>query len=103
MKAKTVKKLIQNIQIQKKIGNDWLDNINSEIRTVFFDNSYVESLHNQVQLLMKQTFKNIYEEVDWFLYDWRPGFTITNKDGKDYVINNLDDFIQYLSEEGHVT
>lgn len=103
MKAKTVKKLIQNIQEQRKVGNDWLDNINYQIRTVFFDNSYTDSLHKQVDLLMRSTFKDIYEEVDWFIMDWKAGFTITNKDGKDYIINNLDDFIQYLSEEGLVT
>ena len=103
MKAKTVKKLIQNIQEQRKVGYDWLNNINYQIRTVFFDNSYTESLHKQVDLLMRATFKDIYEEVYWFIMDWREGFTITNKDGKDYIINNLDDFIQYLSEEGLVT
>ena len=103
MKAKTVKKLIQNIQEQRKVGYDWLNNINYQIRTVFFDNSYTESLHKQVDLLMRATFKDIYEEVYWFIMDWREGFTITNKDGKDYIINNLDDFVQYLSEEGLVT
>ena len=96
MKAKTVKKLIQNIQEQRKVGYDWLNNINYQIRTVFFDNSYTESLHKQVDLLMRATFKDIYEEVYWFIMDWREGFTITNKDGKDYIINNLDDFVQYL-------
>ena len=60
MKAKTVKKLIQNIQEQRKVGYDWLNNINYQIRTVFFDNSYTESLHKQVDLLMRATFKFIY-------------------------------------------
>lgn len=103
MKAKKVKELIRIIKEQRKVGNDWLDNINYQIRTVFFDNSYTDSLHKQVDLLMRATFKDIYEEVDWFLYEWKPGYQIINPNGKEYVINDVDDYIKYLSDEGLVT
>ena len=103
MKSKNVKYIISEIIRLDQEGDAWLETINSQVRDSFYDNGYTNILYKQREMLLKFIFKNLYEEVYWFVYDWREGFTITNKDGKDYIINNLDDFIQYLSEEGLVT
>ena len=103
MKAKNVKHLLSEIIRLDKEGDAWLETVPSAIRDSFYDNGYTETFYKQKELMLKFIFKNLYEEIFWFLYDWRKGFTITNKDGKEYIINNLDDFVQYLSEEGLVT
>ena len=102
MKAKNVKYLLSEIIRLDQEGDAWLNTVNSQVRDSFYDNGYTEILYKQREMMLKYIFKDIYENVFWFLYDWRIGYTI-NKDGKDYSINSLDDFIQYLYSEGLVT
>lgn len=102
MKSKNVKYLLSEIIRLDQEGDAWLETINSEVRDSFYDNGYTNILYRQRELMLKFIFKDIYENVFWFLYDWQSGYVI-NKADKEYTINNIDDFIQYLLDEGLVT
>ena len=45
--------------------------------------------------LMKVAFGEHYQSVEWFLYEWKPGFEV-GIDGVETVINNIDDYIAWL-------
>ncbi len=98
MKAAKLKKLITEFLVLEEEQNKWLESINPEIRDCFFSNSLVESLHKQKDMLLRFVLDDLYDDVYWFLYEWKVGYNITTED-KDYTINSLDDFIEYLMNE----
>ena len=109
MEQQKFKNLIIELKKYDESANAWLDSIPREINSVFFDNPYVDSLQHTKELLLASLFdKPLIDEVEWFLYEWSENKdeslrTITYPDGSKYVINNVDDFVQYLKAEGQVT
>lgn len=102
MKAEQIRSLILALTEENKKGEEWLDTINRDVRSVFFDNVLVNSLYNRYDLCMKLALGDLYHDVFWFLNDWSPGFSIKT-DSVEYVINNIDDYINYLLSEELVT
>lgn len=56
----------------------------------------VERLNSEMALLLFGQI--LYDDVNWFLFDWREGYAIT-VDGVEYVINNIDDYLNYVKKE----
>jgi hypothetical protein len=103
----------KNLMVQLKKhdakANAWLDTIPAEINAVFFDNPYVDELQYTKGLLLSTLFdKPLCDEVDWFLYEWDESKdvslrTISYQDGRKYIIDTVDDFVEYLVDEGYLT
>lgn len=87
----------------------WLDTVPREINSVFFDNPYVDALQHTKDLLLTTLFdKPLRDEVGWFLYEWSEEKdvslrTITYPNGSKYIINTLDDFVDYLVADGQLS
>lgn len=78
--------------------NTYIDSIPTDIRGVFFDNEYTNSMGRQYDLLLQTLFgPAMAEDVYWFLLEWKPGYTVSI-DGKEYVINTPKEFIAYMAE-----
>ena len=103
LKAKQLKSLIKELLKYNEMGEKWLESIPQDIRQSFYDNNYTEMLYLQKECLMRFAVKDLFEDVYWFLYEWKPGYQIINPNGKEYIINDVDDYIKYLSDEGLVT
>lgn len=99
MKLSTLIKIIDIRENEMLICDKWLESLPNEISTAFFDNTYVNTILNSAMDLFKLHFDNdtLYSDVEWFLYEWQPGFDIRVND-KEYVINNKADYISYLKE-----
>ena len=64
-----------------------------------FDNEHSNSQSlclDKVLILVLDTY--IYEEIQWFIYDWKPGFTITVDNRAPYTIFTVEDYLEYVKE-----
>lgn len=100
IKANDLKKLLNKLVALEKKQNEFLDSIPSEIRSGFFYNTYTSCLQQQINLLMRFSLDNdnLSEDVSYFLYETYPQKIYIKNNGieKEYVINSVDDFINYL-------
>jgi hypothetical protein len=75
----------------------------SEFGEFVVTNSYTDLIEQQKELALRLAFGAFWEDVSWFLYDWRPGFHISvpsdNGTSIKYVINNIDDYLDYAKKE----
>lgn len=97
MNSLQLKTLLNNFIQLREEQDSWISKIPSEINSVFFDNPYTASQSMQIDLLLKFAFGPIYEDVSYFLYEPSPHHIISQQ--KEYIINNVDEYIQYLIEE----
>lgn len=102
LKSSEVKRLLVNLITFRNIGDAWLQTIPSEIRSPFYENPYTNNILMGHDTLLNFALGDLTDDVMWFLYDWRPGFSI-KVDEKEYIINDLDDYIQYLEAENLVS
>jgi hypothetical protein len=102
MKANEIRSLIEVLTEEQRKSEEWLDTINQEVCSVFFDNFLVNSLYKRCDICMKLALGDLYNDVYWFLNDWAPGYSITIN-SNEYVINNLGDYMNYLITEKLVT
>ena len=77
---------------------EWIDKVPSDIQSAFFDNDYVNSLHNSNDLLMEAVFQEHYDSVMWFLCDWKPGVTdeVGHVGCEPTKIENIDQYIEWM-------
>ena len=68
-----------------------------DINTAFIDNGYVNKLSMERDMLLKIIFGEHTEAVEWFLYEWRPGFEVGCL-GVCIPIHNIDDYINYMKK-----
>lgn len=96
--SRALRHLLTDITTFRNIGDAWLNTIPTEIRESFYENPYVNSILMEHDTLLKFTLGDLCDDVFWFLYDWKPGFHIT-VDDRQYIINDLNDYITYLETE----
>lgn len=106
MERQKFKELMLKLKKYEAAADAWLDTVPREINSVFFDNPYVDALQHTKDILLDSLFeKPLCDEVDWFLYEWAENKdealrTITYPNGTKYIINNVNDFVEYLVAEG---
>ena len=84
-------------------GNDYLNSIPNDIRSVVFDNRYTERLEHDVDTLINALFGDAYEDVAWFLYEYHAerasaGPHLILADGTEYTFKTNEDYYQYLKD-----
>lgn len=68
-------------------------------RTFVWDDEWVEDTINMLDFILKKMFPEHWDCLEWFMYDWKPGFSaIMGEDGKEYVINNVEDYLKFKEE-----
>lgn len=84
--------------------SEWLDSLPIEIQSAFCDNAYVQSLHRiNENALMLALGTELYEDLNWFLYDKPNGKTTVTFDGKPYDIETVKDYLSFVEEVYDVT
>jgi hypothetical protein len=102
MKSIDLKNLLLKLKESDSAGSTWLGSVPRDINDAFFDNEFVNCMHKHIADLQKVVFGSLYDDIGWFLYEWQPGYTIETSEtnqARTYVINNIDDYIEYLLAE----
>lgn len=104
MNYETVSKVFKFLYEQDKIRDKWLSSLPVTVRCAFYDNEYVNSLHNVITFLTQQVFvgdQRILQDMEYFLYDCHRGGKIITAEGVGYVFtpdNMLEEVLAYLKE-----
>jgi len=99
----TFRKVLEDNLSYKENNIKYIESIPKDIASAFFDNEYVNniatSLDNTLEILLGV---DLFDEYAWFVWDWKPGYSIEIQDHK-YIINNIDDFMKYLVDTNKLT
>lgn len=99
----TFRKLVEDNLSYKENNIKYIESIPKDIASAFFDNEYVNNIAITAEnTLVTLLGSNLYDEYTWFVWDWKPGYTIEIQDHK-YIINNIDDFMKYLVDTNKLT
>lgn len=99
IKSTELKSLLQYLVKSHKESHDWLEQLPRDIQSAFYENTYVNNILLDQDRLLKFAVGDLYEDIQWFLYDWKPGFEIQVNE-TEYIIETLDDYINYLVVNG---
>jgi hypothetical protein len=85
-------------------AQDYIAKVPSEFYTGIVENPYIEHISDALDIVFELTLgRELLNEVEWFLYDWKHGNTIqvTTSSGAviTYKIDTLEDFMSYLDAE----
>lgn len=69
----------------------WLNSIPSEVQMVFWNTPYVDSYVRDQTVMMEYVFGEHLDAVEWFLYEWQPGFEVDK-----VPIQSIDHYIEFL-------
>ena len=94
--------LFREIYRLHQLKTEWIESVPSDIRDSYFENTYVECLQKQIDLLMNEVFsKEEREDIDWFLYEWDDNHDLeVILNGVTYTIKNIDNYIEFLIKCG---
>lgn len=90
-------KIFRELYRQTLVRDEWFDKLPTDICAAFFDNVYTNSLSEECDMLIKIVFGEHTEAIQWFLWEWKPGFEV-GCDGVTAVINNIDEYIDWLKK-----
>ncbi len=98
MKAQTLATVVNRLYELEQERDKYLESLPADIRDSFFDNEYTNIMGMQYDIVLQALFGPVMvEDVYWFLLEWKPGYSVT-VDGKEYTIQNVDQFIAYMVE-----
>jgi hypothetical protein len=99
----TFRKVLEDNLSCKEINIKYIDSIPKDIASAFSHNEYVNNIaitaENTLEILLGV---DLFDEYAWFVWDWKPGYSIEIQDHK-YIINNIDDFMKYLVDTNKLT
>jgi hypothetical protein len=85
----------------------WLDTVPIEINESYISNPIVDTLYSDYNLFLRTIFGILYDDIQWFLYEWnadknsvfwlRAGYEGRESD-IEIQINCEEDYYQYLRE-----
>lgn len=75
--------------------SDYFDSLPKDVCMAFIENQYVDNLLHERDMLIKLIFGEHADAVEWFLYEWKPGFEV-GYDGNMVKIDNLDHYIEWM-------
>lgn len=93
--------LVHTLVKNNKEREDYFDSLPVDLACFFGDNVLINSvLMDNAFILRKYLGESLYEELAWFLYEWKeqdPEYhTITLSNGKEFIISNTQEFIEYI-------
>ena len=93
-----VVKALHAAELERRAFKNTLAAMSRDDAAYACENKYVVSLEKSEHVLLRAIFKDLYQSVNWILWEWRPGFSLT-VNGRAYVINTLDDYLDYAKAE----
>ncbi len=103
MNFETFAGLVSSLHEKIEADTTFLDGLPAQVSEFVATNALSESLYVQRDLLCAAAFGERWPDVQWFLYDWRPGFAIhvavDTLEPREYPIHNLADYLAYAKKE----
>ena len=90
-KERIFRELVKNDQQRTA----YLEKVPSDLHDVVIFNGYVDNLLHERDMLIRLIFGEHSEAVEWFLYEWKPGYEV-GVNGVTGNINSLDDYIEWM-------
>ena len=75
----------------------YLDKVPVDLYSSVIDNGYVNSIVEERDMLLKLVFGDHTESVEWFLYEWQPGYEVSIN-GQATAIHSIDQYIQWMKD-----
>lgn len=92
--------LFRKIYKLQQEADTYIEKVPTDISTSYIDNGFVNSILMIKDLLMEEVFGEHYQSVEWFLYEWQPGYEVRFEE-KGANIYSIDEYIQWMkSVEG---
>ena len=95
------KNILQYIYNCSKLANEYTENLRNAdamFANYIEENDKIEFLYRINDKLMSTLFGDMYNDISWFLYEWKPEMNFEIED-RHFVINNIDDFYNYIENE----
>lgn len=93
----TKAELFRNLVKLYATSDSWLNTVPREINSVFFDNPAMDAMYNANTMLIREYFGEHAEAVEWFIYEWKPGYTVRAPESQDEIpINSIDEYVAYM-------
>lgn len=80
-----------------RIYYDGLNKYPSTYSTLIVSDEYVNDTAMVNNFLLQLLLPDHYNCLTWFLWDWKPGFSVIDN-GIEYVIHNIDDYLKFKQE-----
>lgn len=99
MKSKKIE-LLRVVRKLRLEADEYIDKVPNDLSIYIMDNTYANSLGIMIDRLLEAVFKDMYEEVSWFLYEFTPKDTpqIWLADKTPITLLCDEDFYEYLKE-----
>lgn len=99
MKFSKFKEVVTQIRNIEDAKDRYMDSIPTDIRDAFFDNEYTNNQGLMFDVVFNALFgETLTEDVFWFLYEWKPGYSVTVED-REYKIETIDEYFEYIKKE----
>lgn len=97
----TKEQLFRNLYKSMVTRNEYIDKIPNDISGAFFDNEYVNTFYIDINEMLTYIFGDASESINWFLYDWHPGYEV-GSGNIEKQINNIDEYIDWMKNVENV-
>lgn len=88
--------LLQQLRAIQKTQDAYLAAVPQDLQCAVYDNGYTDATERANQLLMEAAFGSAYEDASWLLYEFKPGFSITEADGTAWTFADDSEFYIYF-------
>ncbi len=88
--------LLKQLRELQTKTNEYVDSLSNDIGTFLIDNKYSDGINRMNDLLIDAAFGDLSYDASYFLYEWRPGFNITEADGTEWVLDTEEDYYKYF-------
>ena len=93
----TKTELLRKLRTHQKQRDAYLETIPQDLRSVVWENEYSENLQAENALLMLEAFgEQLNDWAGYFLYEWKPGFHVTDEHGKEFLLNSDEDYFEFF-------
>ena len=91
--------LLKQLRTLQKEEDAYIVSLPSDIVAAFYDNGYTNALQKANLLLMAAAFGDLAEDASYFLWEWKPGYRITEADGTEWVLKSEEDYFVYFKKQ----
>ena len=83
--------LFRKIYKLQQEADAYIEKVPTDISISYIDNGFINSILIIKDLLMEEVFGEHYQSVEWFLYEWQPGYEVEGTN-----IYSIDEYIQWM-------
>lgn len=90
--------LLKAVRALRIEADEYIDKLPHDLAFILIDNGYANAVSMIGDKTLKMIFGDMYEEISWFLYEFKPKDTpqIWLADKTPIIINSDEDYYEYL-------